>query len=521
MHTKHVAVAHKSFAVLALFGILFGSFGLSFGGSVPVARAATQECSVLMLGSGASTMTAGYTATNPVTDAAGVLPSNYSFGQMLTASSTQMGGSSWITPANDPVFATTSAVWVSSDPLWPGAGGNTESTSQSDQWRLFTDSFTLPVGAVVTDATVWYAADNATAVYLNDTVAPIATTNATSSEEVYGAATSNAANYHQSLSAAFSPVAGVNTLKFVLRNWNTTATENPTGLLYSAVVHYCVPATTPPSTVMVSIDAYVDGMPATAASAASSTFPMNATWSATNIGAGTGAYTLDTTNAYQAATIAMSSGANYATSEDTTGPAVGAVCATGTPYALVGYVSGDTLAEALAATPTTTAPSFTGLMTNKVVLVLNHNCAVPAGTIGGTVTGGGNGQGALAVTSVTATQTSATADGSFANGWKYVFHITVPNNESHLAMKFGNWFNSLASSTLLVGGNMQISSAQSSNPGPISISAANTYSTPVLNMVTDLDPAMAGRQVDVEVDVKIPVGSTNGAYTTTYGVQTQ
>jgi hypothetical protein len=67
---------------------------------------------------------------------------------------------------------------------------------------------------------------------------------------------------------------------------------------------------------------------------------------------------------------------------------------------------------------------------------------------------------------------------------------------------------------------MRLSSAQASNPGPITLTAANAYSTPPFVMVTDLDPVMPGRQVEVVVELKIPTGTNNDSYTTTYGVQT-
>lgn len=141
-----------------------------------------------------------------------------------------------------------------------------------------------------------------------------------------------------------------------------------------------------------------------------------------------------------------------------------------------------------------------------------------SGTIGGTVSGG---NGALAVTSVETTDTDGKADGTFANGWKYTFNITLPTNESHLAMKFSDWTTNPALNTILAANDMRISSAQANNAGAtILVTAANTYTTPTLNMTTDLDPIMDGIQVKVLVEVKIPIGSSNGAYSTNYGVNT-
>ena len=142
------------------------------------------------------------------------------------------------------------------------------------------------------------------------------------------------------------------------------------------------------------------------------------------------------------------------------------------------------------------------------------------GTIGGTVTGGAN-LGVLGVTSITTVNGTAIADGTFANGWKYLFNITVPTNETNLAMKFDNWTLAGSSSTIPVAGNMRISSLQAdNNDATVLLTAANTYSTPTLHLTTDLDGTTDGRQVQVLVETAVPIGSVNGSYTTNYGVNT-
>lgn len=138
------------------------------------------------------------------------------------------------------------------------------------------------------------------------------------------------------------------------------------------------------------------------------------------------------------------------------------------------------------------------------------------GTIGGTVT-----DASLHVTSVDTIKNSAIADGTFANGWEYVFHITAPTNETKLSMKFSDWTSLVGSSTIPAANNIRISSPQADNAGAtVLITAANTYSTPVLNMNSDADAGTAGRQVDVTVETAVPLNSVNGSYTTSYGVQT-
>ena len=145
----------------------------------------------------------------------------------------------------------------------------------------------------------------------------------------------------------------------------------------------------------------------------------------------------------------------------------------------------------------------------------------PGGTtggLGGDVTGGTSSHGTLAVTSVS---TTAIADGTFTHGWKYVFNITIPDNEKNLSMKFANWLNTNSSSTMPVAGNMRISSPQADNANAtIVLSAANVFSTPALHMTDDLDSSMMGKQVQITVETAVPLNTVNGSYTTTYAVQT-
>jgi hypothetical protein len=139
--------------------------------------------------------------------------------------------------------------------------------------------------------------------------------------------------------------------------------------------------------------------------------------------------------------------------------------------------------------------------------------------ISGTVTGGTIPGGTLAVTSITPVDTSGTADNTYADGWSYIFDITVPTSEPNLSMEFSDWLDS-ASDTMPVAGNMQISSAQAASTAPVTITAANTYSSPPLDMIGNLSTSTPGLHVQVLVQAKIPLNTVNGTYTTNYGVQT-
>jgi len=278
----------------------------------------------------------------------------------------------------------------------------------------------------------------------------------------------------------------------------------------------------------VTIEKYIDGIKATSQSAQNFDFPMSATWNAQNIGAGSGQFNLSAggfngdPTPYQAVTSNMTQGADYSTNEITGGLAVGASCDSGQPYALVGYSIGDTLLQAEQATVTTNIPSLTDILSDKFIIVQNITCPIQSSTSTGGI--GGNvilTNGVLKVDSITVAKSTSTADGTFDGGWKYIFHFTMPNNELKLAMKFADWTNEAGTNTIPVANNIRISSAQADNGGAaIILTAANNYSTPSLNMVTDLNPGISGRQVEVVVEVSIPVNTAADSYTTAYGVQT-
>ena len=279
-------------------------------------------------------------------------------------------------------------------------------------------------------------------------------------------------------------------------------------------------------TAKVTIVKYIDGAMATAITANNTDFPMSASW-VVGGNPNSGQYALSETGyngdptPYQAATSDMPTGSDYSTNEIVDGVLVGNDWTGTAPYSLVGYTYGQSLQQAANATPTLTPPSFTNLTSNKYVIVWNHDCANTNGEIGGNVTGGlGNGE--LEVTSIETVNGNAVANGTFASGWKHIFNVTVPSDETDVAMKFANWAQTGGPGVILVANNMRISSAQANNGGAtILLTAANVYSTPDLTMTVDLDPLLAGIQVKILVETSIPVGSNNGAYTTTYGIQTQ
>ncbi|CAN5691240.1 hypothetical protein BH11PAT2_BH11PAT2_04540 [soil metagenome] len=152
------------------------------------------------------------------------------------------------------------------------------------------------------------------------------------------------------------------------------------GYLFDNINFFSIP--TPTATV--TIDKFLDGTMATAVSASSTSFAMLSSWNAGNLGApSNGSYNLDTvhpysTNAYEAITSPMNIGSDYSTNEVVDGTTVGSSCtlgAGGPAYKLDGYTQGATLADAEAATPSLTAPSFTNLQSNQYVIVWNSTCS--------------------------------------------------------------------------------------------------------------------------------------------------
>ncbi len=358
-------------------GYLFDNITMSTGDIPPVNQ--EQACNSLVLTSGSKTQTAGYTETNPTGPVNAFDTSKYSDGVYIPAVPTQTVIPPWIDPATDPNFATSSAVWVSSTSTWPGGSGNTEGLPGNDQWRLFEDEFTLPAGATVSSADLWYTADNSAAVYADGASTPFSTTYGVNPDDVYGAVPGSLPLYFSNVyHSTLAPHTGENILNFVVRNWGGNFNPNPTGVLYKAVVNYCMP-TPPPSSVKVTIVKYLDGQLATANSANNTSFPMTATWSAQNIGSGSGGFSLgpngfNNPNPYEATTADMTPGANYSTQEN-----VPTTCDAGNPYELVGYSSGATLEDAIANgsgqnQPSPTPPSFTGMQSDEYVIVWNATC---------------------------------------------------------------------------------------------------------------------------------------------------
>lgn len=129
-----------------------------------------------------------------------------------------------------------------------------------------------------------------------------------------------------------------------------------------------------PTYVKVTIAKYVNGVPATVENTMNASFPMTSTWTTTNVGSGTGNYNLSATgfnnpNPYQATTSDMNRGADYSTYENAS-----TSCEIPNMYALAGYSTGNTLAEAEMNPVSMDVPALTNIQNDKFIIVWNKTC---------------------------------------------------------------------------------------------------------------------------------------------------
>ncbi len=130
--------------------------------------------------------------------------------------------------------------------------------------------------------------------------------------------------------------------------------------------------------------------------------------------------------------------------------------------------------------------------------------------------GGGTGGSSTSIESV---KNTATLGGGYADGWVWVFHLTVPSAETSLQMKFNDWTCCNGAGKIPVANNMRISSVQATPSTAVTLTAPGQYSA-ALNLTGDLSPTTADRQVDVKIEVQVPTGTVKGSYGTSYGLKT-
>lgn len=177
-----------------------------------------------------STLTAGYTTTKPELP---LDPLLYS-GHGVWSPAVTIYRTIWIAPSLDSRFAGSHATWVNTAFDYSEAG-------TGDAWRLFKADFTLPSDITVQNASIIVTADDTFEMWFNAAV--IGT-----SGNVYGEAPTEQSTLWGSVFGPynFNPVSGLNTLYFVVRNYDTRGIDsfyshgdtNPTGVLFWANVTY-------------------------------------------------------------------------------------------------------------------------------------------------------------------------------------------------------------------------------------------------------------------------------------------
>lgn len=147
----------------------------------------------------------------------------------------------------------------------------------------------------------------------------------------------------------------------------------------------------------------------------------------------------------------------------------------------------------------------------------------------------------IVVDEVITVSNAATADDTYLNGWHYIYKITVNTDETDLYVKFTNWLHTNLSDTVAANGNMRalFNTTDGSGMGATvgltnadiisgfgdisSYEIGNDYTDQTTAMdITGMDTSTAdGRQVQFDVFTKLPIGTVDGAYTTTYGIKAE
>ncbi len=123
----------------------------------------------------------------------------------------------------------------------------------------------------------------------------------------------------------------------------------------------------------------------------------------------------------------------------------------------------------------------------------------------------------ITLDSLTMTESSARANNQYADGWQWEFNITVWNQaETTLKMKFNQWIGGTA---LDAAANMQYSVDNGTIWHDITANAA--YPAAGADIAGIDNGAAAGRQVKIIVRMKVPVGTTAGYYSSSYGILTE
>lgn len=298
--------------------------------------------------------------------------------------------------------------------------------------------------------------------------------------------------------------------------WNTN--EPTTGQVNFGLTSALGSSTTLETTASTTHSATISGLSAST----TYTYQIAATDAAGNT-ATTSLATFDTTAASTSVAVPVIS--NIAVTSNGTSTAT---ITWNTDVAATGNLSyGTTTAYGASSTLETTATTTHAVTLNNLAEATLYHFQISESTAGGTATSSDQtfftqstaSSTPLAVTNVDTVRANASADNLYADGWEWVLHVTVPDNENAFRIRFSDWGN--ASSTFPAANNMRVYSTQSSNAtsSDSAITETGNGYSDWLYLSGDSDPSTAGRQVNLVVDVKIPFGTANGSYTTTYTAQ--
>ncbi len=180
-------------------------------------------CTVMTLSSGTTTQFKGLTTTDPLGSSVDGLYTGGTANAVVTGPDIYVGA--WDTAGNNPLLA--GASWVNNNSTAPSVGGvGAGQEATENVWRLFGQSFTLPVGSTINSATLSFSADNSASAFLDN------------------ALIASVASYNVVTTATLGASVGTHELEFVVKN-DAYAGQNPTAVIYRADISYCVPATPP------------------------------------------------------------------------------------------------------------------------------------------------------------------------------------------------------------------------------------------------------------------------------------
>ena len=222
------------------------------GSQVPFAQIATYSLPTLQLQTGDNTLmfVVRNWDNNATSNPSGLVYKvtvQYSITENQLDAGVYSGGGSWLPAPSFNKYSTwvliSGAKWVSTT----SANYGVEIVNEGDTWRLFKDEFNIPADATdISGSTIEIAGDNAYEVYLNGD--RVATTEIFDpSAPVYGPWTGSGSQVPFTSIATYplSPEKGNNTLMFVVRNWDNSATSNPSGLIYKVTLRYRMPLIMP------------------------------------------------------------------------------------------------------------------------------------------------------------------------------------------------------------------------------------------------------------------------------------